>query len=68
MGNAIKWPLLALTLTPLAYFPSALFPFITGKIFFIRGLIALFVIGIAVYLWRERKSEQNLIDLQYIFV
>ena len=58
-----KVSLMALAATPLVVSTISLYPFVTGKAAFIRGAIALFVIGMALHFWESyRKKTSHGVD------
>lgn len=58
----IKASLFLLTLTPLVVLNGAISPYAFSKIFFIRLGVALFLISLAVYVFRKRKEHNLSID------
>ncbi|MEX2054061.1 MAG: O-antigen ligase family protein [Candidatus Colwellbacteria bacterium] len=53
----LKWTLLALAFTPLIALRSAMFPFITGKVAFIRLAIAILFLLIAIDFFKKRSGQ-----------
>src|SRR3989344_388479 len=57
IDKILTWPLLALTLTPLVVVPSVMFPYVFGKVVFIRFAITLFWLFLTIFLFVSNTQE-----------
>jgi len=60
--RALTWSLLLLALTPLVVTSFAMFPFVIGKVVFIRTLVTIFLILFSVALLHARRDKSDILS------